>query len=176
MKAEVCHLNCFIIVWWLLPVRINFTYGKLRTDNLRFIHISLNFHWKWNVVFSFKHTRNTDDYRFLGGSHDCLERIIQRAASFVLKAGGYGEVCDFWKHLFVRIFIILINKIAQAQAQKFSLACLTLTLISSQKEYCDFSGHNMIWIFNIVWWHFMISHTVSSRKKPFKKFFVFVFL
>lgn len=86
MKAEVCHLNCFIIVWWLLPVRINFTYGKLRTDNLRFIHISLNFHWKWNVVFSFKHTRNTDDYRFLGGSHDCLERIIQRATSFVFKS------------------------------------------------------------------------------------------
>lgn len=153
MKAEVCHLNCFIIGWWLLPVRINVTYGRLRPDNLRFIHISLDFHWKWNVVFSFKHTKNTDVYRFLGSSHDHLGRIIQEATSFLLEAGECGEVCGFWEHFFVRIFIILINKIARAQAQEFSLACLTLTLISSQKEHCDFAGHNMTWTFDIVWWH-----------------------
>lgn len=114
MKAEVCHLNCFIIVWWLLPVRINVTCGKLRTDNLRFIHISLNFHWKWNIVFTFRHTRNADAYRFLGGNHDHLGSIVQGAASFVLEAEGCGDVCGFWEHLFVRIFIILTNTVAQA--------------------------------------------------------------
>lgn len=106
-----------------------------------------------------------------------LGRIIQGATSFLLEAGECGEVRGFWEHLFVRIFIILINKIAQAQAQEFSLACLTLTLISSQKEHCDFAGHNMTWTFDIVWWHLWLVNSVIQKKKLFlKNFYCVCFL